>query len=107
MAEALDFHEKADGTFWMEFHMWADLFTSLTICSTAQAVAKSTELGHGVGQSGGRRGAVSRVRGGRSRKRTIFYGSIPIDDVTVDSDEAVPLGYQEEDEDVQISTSTR
>eukprot|EP01047_Picozoa_sp_COSAG01_P009532 COSAG01_NODE_392_length_17668_cov_5.382264_17_plen_154_part_00 len=153
MAEALDFCDKDDGTFWMEFYMvcarpphpqrvfargklfrlgiasvarvlagdnkehdaggqWADLFTSLTICSTAQAVAKATELGYSLGRSGGvhrapRTRAITRSMQGdqsRERKATTSFSSVHILD-TIDSDEEVPLGYTGDD--VQISIDTR
>eukprot|EP01049_Picozoa_sp_SAG25_P010707 SAG25_NODE_1203_length_3627_cov_2.127834_4_plen_108_part_00 len=91
---------------------WADLFTSLTICSTAHAAAKATELGHSLGRSGSvhrapqTRANTRSTQGDQSRERkaTTSFSSVHILD-TIDSDEEVPLGYTGDD--VQISIDTR
>ena len=45
VADAVGFSAAADGTFWIGFEQWADLFTTLSICSTAEAFAKARKEG--------------------------------------------------------------
>jgi len=82
IARAVKFNPEKDGTFWMAFEMWADLFSSVTICDTKGAFEKARsgdEGGFAASRAGrGKQyGRISRKPHGRKKKDRGYKSAAP------------------------------